>query len=589
MSMGLRLRLAMMAMVAFAASGCGGGSSVFSPHASTLAAGPNSGAAGKSVASSASAGAAASTFSAPGRFGENAAAKAKAAAFVDWPTYAFDAQRSGFNPSTSAFTPSGLGALHVAWYASLQSGAQSQPIVATNVAGHAALLIVGAGNGYEIAYDGTTGAHVWSTYLGRQNDGDCGTGGVAGTAQYDVSLGSIFAVAGNSGTPNHVVLYRLSVATGSITGSVDVSKLLAGESTYGHTAVTLANGSLYFGTSSNCEAASWRGQVVAVDPNALTVTGRFFPAYGHPKHYGGGGVWSWGGASVDPSGNVYVASGNAETPQTVDSGSIEPPFFPAANEHVGYAEHVVKLSSDLKTVEGSRYPGFNFKIGFDDLDFAGTPVIFQPPGCDVLAATQGKGGKLVVADTNDLADDHFPYLLSTPSALADYVGNPAYSPVTGLLYAEIASGAGTLAPPGLAAIGSCGRSIVWTTAFGPDSFAYEASGATPRSAPTVTAGGVVFAGTPCTPDGSGGCSASGKLAGAVWAIDATTGTVLGNGLPVLSTGDVVRMAPTVDGEWMWVLDDSGNFYGLTLDPNVPSLSAKIVPRSGLRSIRWHAR
>jgi hypothetical protein len=65
--------------------------------------------------------------------------------------------------------------------------------------------------------------------------------------------------------------------------------------------------------------------------------------------------------------------------------------------------------------------------------------------------------------------------------------------------------------------------------------------------------------------------------------------VLGNGLPVLSTGDVVRMAPTVDGEWMWVLDDSGNFYGLTLDPNVPSLSAKIVPRSGLRSIRWHAR
>ncbi|MBD5635591.1 MAG: hypothetical protein IAI49_14030 [Candidatus Eremiobacteraeota bacterium] len=510
-------------------------------------------------------------------------------AFVDWPTYGYDNARDGYNPSTSAFTPAQLPNLHTAWNVSLYSGAQTQPIVATNVAGHAAVLVVGTGNGYENAYDGLSGTRLWSQFVGKQNLGACGTNGVAGTAQYDAALGAVFVAAGNNATTNHVILYRLNVATGAITGQVDLSTaLLAGESTSAHTAVTLANGLLYIGEGSNCEAASWRGQVVAINPSTLAVSNTFYATYGHGGNYGGGGIWAWGGVSADPSGNIFFSAGNAETANTYNSGTISPPFVVAPTEYTGYAEHLVETNGALTSVIGSNYPGFNFAIGGRDLDYVGVPVIFKPLGCNEMAAAQGKGGTLVVTDTTNYAATPTQFAFSTPSGLADYMGNPAYSPLTGYVYAAISSSTDSLAPPGLAAIGSCGKTMVWHSQFGPDSFAYQSLGATPRSAPTVTAGGIVFLGTPCTTTGSGGCGTPGALSGAVWAIDASTGNVLGGGNPILYTGDNVRMAPTIDGKWMWVLDDSGNFYGLTVDTSVPGIAIRHAASRGLRSIHWGA-
>jgi len=67
-------------------------------------------------------------------------------------------------------------------------------------------------------------------------------------------------------------------------------------------------------------------------------------------------------------------------------------------------------------------------------------------------------------------------------------------------------------------------------------------------------------------------------------VSATTGAVLNGGNPVLITGDSIRMAPTVDGLWMWVSDQSGNLYGLTLDPSV--LAKPAVTPVRLRRARW---
>jgi hypothetical protein len=308
----------------------------------------------------------------------------------------------------------------------------------------------------------------------------------------------------------------------------------------------------------------------------MSLLGTFFTTYGQGGNFGGGGVWAWGGVSADASGNIYAATGNAETPATV-SQAIAAPFQSTTNEQAGYAEHLVKLSGDLSTVEGSNYPGFDFGSGRSDLDYAGTPVIYQPPltsGCGLLSATQGKGGTLVINNAQTLAEVN-SFALSVPSGEALYIGNPAYSPNTGYLYAAITSAGNgnSLLPPGLAAIGGCGASISWHAQFGPDSAAY--SGPNPRSAPTVTAGGVVFIGTPCTSNGSGGCGAPGALNGAVWAVDGSTGNVLGGGKPVLVTGDNIRMAPSADGLWVFVLDGSGNFYGLTVDPSVKAAAATI--------------
>ena len=266
----------------------------------------------------------------------------------------------------------------------------------------------------------------------------------------------------------------------------------------------------------------------------MQIADTFYTTYGQGGNWGGGGIWSYGAASADANGNVYTSTGNAETNSAVKQ-TIPAPVATTTDEQAGYGEHLVKLSSDLATVEGSNYPGFNFQIGYSDLDYTGTPVLFQPSGCDLQSATQGKGGTLVVNDTTNLSTST-SYQLSEPSGLADYIGNPGYSPGTGLLYAAVASSQdGSLEPPGMVAFQfpSCSSSILWHARFGPDSFAYESAGAEPRSAPTVTAGGVVFMGTPCTSNGSGGCGTPGALNGALWAIDASTGTVLGGGNPVL--------------------------------------------------------
>jgi hypothetical protein len=514
--------------------------------------------------------------------------------FVDWPTYGYDVQRSGFNPTTTAITPGSVSQLHVGWHTAINGSTQTQPIIITNVAGHSALLVIGHFAVAE-AYDALTGKLVWQRTLPTQSVQDCGIAGVSGSAQYDKALGAIFIAAGASAAPTHTALYRLDAATGSITGQVDVTPtLLAGEADYSHSGITLANGRIYLGTGSACEGTasgnpSWRGRVVAVDPSSMTLLNTFFTTYGHGGNFGGGGVWGWGGVAADSSGNIFVATGNAETNAATSPQKAAPPFQTTDDEQAGYAEHLVKLSADLSTVEGSNYPGFNFTIGFGDLDYEGTPVVFQPPvssGCGLLTATQGKGGTLVINNAQNV-NEVSSFAFSVPSGAAYYIGNPAYSPNTGYLYAAISSsGAGSsLLPPGLAAIGSCGTSIAWHAQFGPDSTSF--SGENPRSAPTVTAGGVVFIGTPCTSNGNGGCGSGGAANGAIWAVGAATGSVLNGGKPVLITGDDIRMAPSADGLWVFVLDGSGNLYGLTVDPSVKAVAAvagrRVAPTFKIRA------
>jgi hypothetical protein len=312
----------------------------------------------------------------------------------------------------------------------------------------------------------------------------------------------------------------------------------------------------------------------------MTLLNTFFTTWGHGGNYGGGGLWAWGGVSADSFGYIHAATGNTETATSVGTTAIPAPFTAAPVETAGYGEHLLKLDASLG-LHSSNYPGFD-PTGEGDLDYAGTPVVFQPPGCGVLLGTQGKAGQLVINNSSDSSEVN-SFAFSVRSVTADYIGNPAYSPVTGYLYAAIASaGAGTsLLPPGLAAITGCGTSIAWHAQFGPDS--HLITGQNPRSAPTVTAGGVVFMATPCSPDTSGGCTGTGTVGGALWAVDATTGNVLAGGEPLLITPAEIWMAPSVDGDWVFVIDNSANFYALTIDPTVPAIKRK----AGLRvPPRW---
>jgi len=508
------------------------------------------------------------------------------ASFNDYPTFGYDNERDVFNPNSAAITPANFASLHLAWQTALDNGndfqTQTQPILATEISGHAGVLFVGGNSGNVYAYDATSGSLIWTKNLGQLSY-KCGpsyTGilGVGGTVAYDSATQTLYVVGNQNTTPGAYgknVLYHLNAATGAVLGSVDFAPTAAGpdEIDLAHTAVSLSGGVAYVGTGSFCDISSWRGRVAAVDVPAMTLANTFFTLWDPNNQrgqgaqpWGGGGIWGWGGVSQDPSGNVITAVGNADVGGNY--GTIAPPFVPAPLEYSGYAEAVLELSSNLATVVASNHPVPKPVYQYaSDIDVQGTPVVFTPTGCPTMVAGQGKSGELSIYTESTLANGPIAQYQMGPSTAADtFIGDPAYSAATGLLYSDVAvSTAPSLFNPGLVAINpGCGSpSVAWQAAFGTNSD-------WPRSVPAVSAGGVVFAGA----------------GAAVWALDAATGSILGGGQPFLYTGGQMRMPVTIDGKWVFVLDNNGNLYAYTTDSSYPAIQAKYRAPTARQRMTW---
>jgi hypothetical protein len=278
-------------------------------------------------------------------------------------------------------------------------------------------------------------------------------------------------------------------------------------------------------------------------------------------------------------------------------------------------EAFIKVSPDLSQVEASHHPIPVSAYAGDsvDLDIQGTPAVFRPngSGCDPLAALQSKSGALYVYDTTRIGRGLLAQYQLAPSTYSDgFLGGPAFSPATGLLYAAVTSSSGSLYSPGMIAIDpGCGTpSVAWHSSFGPDSY----PSGKPRSVPAVSAGGVVFVGTICSPNSSGGCpgsvvsttsrSAQGALRkpaiccaptgpgdGALWALDASTGVVLNGGKPLIYTSGPLRAPPTIDGNWVFVMDNNGVLYAFTIDPSYPAVAAKARSVDPRMLTKWQSR
>ncbi len=518
--------------------------------------------------------------------------------FNSWPTYQYDVRHDGYNPNSTAISPANVSKLHLAWVApSYDFNTGTQPILITGVGTHKGILVYGGGSGNLYAVDALTGKLVWRRLLGYMHF-NCGGGesqfGVGGTSVYDPVTHAIYASAGINvadNAPARVALFKIDPANGAVLTVITVNPgILSGELDFTHAGLTLSpNRLLYIGTGSTCDLASWRGRLSEIDLTTLKVQHTFYPVYNQRSQpdagpYSGGGIWGWGGASLDDNGDVYVGVGNAD----IDQKPPGSPFVPAPTEHASYGDRVVKLTPDLTTVLGSNLPSHQtFQGASQDLDFSGTPVISLPVGCTARSASMGKAGGFYVYDALTLDAGplaHFRVGMSAVNATS--FSTPAYSPLTGLYYAPVASSLGpAIDPPGMIAVTACTPRLVWHVAFGPDGEQGFAAGF-PRSAPTVTAGGLLLSGTPCDPDAKGGCAGTGStVGGAVWLEDATTGSVLNGGRPLVRTPNDVRMAPVVDGDWVYFVDNGGYLYGYTIDPSYapiappPAGSIRPDPRS----------
>lgn len=417
---------------------------------------------------------------------------------VDWQTFGYDLQRTGYNSKETTINTGNVSSLKALWAqnASVGNGAVGEPVVAMNVNVNGTLtnmLYTGAQSGLLYAINADTGATVWTQQLGT-TPYKCGTFGIEGTPVIDRASNRIYVPDGLD------QVHALDLATGAEAPGYPVNIAPTPDHNFIYAGLTYnpANGILYAETSSTCDIVPWYGRIDAIMASTGAILGTFFPTQGTS----GGGIWGFGGASIDPStNNVFIAVGNADT-----TGGV------AQNSY--YAEHIVELSADVSTVLASNYPALHNSI---DADFGATPLLFQPPGCPSLLAALNKSGDFVLYNRGNINNGPVQQIqMSISTDAGDFIGVPAYDPVTNLVYVGLPSTFGSYVP-GMAAFGITGAcklnpTPVWSAAFGPDGAL--TTNDVPRS-PITIANGIAYV--------------AGFTDDTVHAFDASNGTPLWSG------------------------------------------------------------
>ena len=195
--------------------------------------------------------------------------------------------------------------------------------------------------------------------------------GIVGTGVIDASTGTLY-VADAFGR-----LHALDAGTGAERDGwpVRVFPDFRRELVWG--ALTLADGAVYVPTASYCDSSSLGG-VYRVDLASRQVSSWIsVPA----SEGGGGGVWGWGGTAYDADSDALFAV----TANALSGGSNTGSDF---TESAGYGEHLVELGPDLSLESADHPADLTSPL---DLDFVGSPVVFDRAGC----------GKLIVAADKD--------------------------------------------------------------------------------------------------------------------------------------------------------------------------------------------
>ena len=431
---------------------------------------------------------------------------------VSWLTYGFNDQRSGYNPGEATIGVGNAASLHKLWSTDLGDVMIAQPI-------EAAAVSVG-GVSTDVVYEGTEhgdlyairandGQQVWHKNLGsvqttcyNMPDGVYGIGGSAAIAFTGPGTGVLYVASGDGS------VHALDLATGSEQAGWPVSGVFTPAQEHVWSAVNLLAGKLYVSVASHCDRAPYYGDTVELDVQKRAIVHRFYPAGPPSGGISGGGIWGYGGAAIDPSNrHVFVATGNALT----------------RPDNYLYSDAVVELSQSLKIL------GWNSPIlSGNDVDFGATPTLFRPTGCPVtLVAAKNKTGLLVVYAEGGLAGGDRQRLQIARTTDWQFNGNPAWDPVTNMLYvsssSDSSSGPYRHGMVALKAASDCSLSLAWQQSVGPNSASV--------SSPTV-ANGVVYYG-----DGRGKQE---------FAFDAATGNQLWSSGS--TTGQLFAAPTVVNGE-----------------------------------------
>jgi len=212
---------------------------------------------------------------------------------------------------------------------------------------------------YAYGLDSMTGAIKWQESFGPPADplvqnscGDIGANmGITGTPVIDPSTGvAYFVAATGTGTNGATQFFMdaVNVQSGQppagwpvggvpIQGSADndASTVFNGQYQSQRPGLVLVNGVVYAAFGSQCDNGNWDGWLIGVSTASHNITTMWASETG--PGVGGGGIWQSGSAPVvDSQGNIYLSTGNGNSPSNPTAGTD--------TSVQNLAEAVVKLS-----------------------------------------------------------------------------------------------------------------------------------------------------------------------------------------------------------------------------------------------------
>ena len=331
-----------------------------------------------------------------------------------WLAYGRDGQLTNF-VRVSGLTPKTARRLRLKWTKQLDG-----PIVASPLYANGTLYAeTEAGSVY--ALRPSDGATRWHRTLGVVPTQSCGRWGLTSTGAIDLTRNVLYAISSDG------LLHALNLTSGEERSGWPVAITSAhadGEYVWG--GLRLLRSTVYAGVASYCDVPGSdghlaNGRLVAVDAQQARVKATFDPVPGDGNM---GGIWGWGGVSVDPAGKtLWTGVGNSYVWDAACS---------CITENAGYGNSMVKLTPDLRVLGSYRPKDLPDKL---DLDFGSAPLLFQPSGCKPYAAGNDKNGWMYIWNRTRLK--HGPrQSFGLGDGIAAFVGQPSYSPSLRMIFAS---------------------------------------------------------------------------------------------------------------------------------------------------------
>ncbi|MCI4351257.1 MAG: PQQ-binding-like beta-propeller repeat protein [Thermoplasmata archaeon] len=272
----------------------------------------------------------------------------------DWPMYMHDVGRDSANLNDTALSVANAHNLSLLWTDHLHGSIEGSAVVVNGT------VYIGTGTGNFSALNVSNGTARWTTYIGR-SVGCNATGGIASTAA--VQNGHVYIAGGDSN------LYSLNATTGAIEWSVLLGNTSHGFYNWGSPLV--ADGFIYYGTASRCDAPLVPAALLQIDPGSHTVVRVFNTTQG-----GALGASIWSSPAINLTTNtVYVTTGNSA------NLSGAPPKFDQDSVIALNAATLAQLG--IWTLPRAQR--------FHDGDFGASPSLVSAGGRDLVVAINKNG------------------------------------------------------------------------------------------------------------------------------------------------------------------------------------------------------